>query len=45
VQDPLDTGVDTTSEQAPVTGGAGGPGGATGPGKSGEAPGHDKGRG
>lgn len=39
VQDPLDTGVDTTSQQGP---GAGGAGGGTGPGKSGEAPGHNK---
>ena len=39
VQDPLDTGVDTTSKQGP---GAGGAGGGTGPGKSGEAPGHNK---
>jgi serine/threonine protein kinase len=40
VQDPLDTGVDTTSQQGP-----GGSGGATGPGKSGGAPGQDGPRG
>jgi serine/threonine protein kinase len=40
VQDPLDTGVDTSSKQGP-----GGAGGATGPGKSGAAPGQDKPRG
>ncbi|GAA1492969.1 serine/threonine-protein kinase [Curtobacterium herbarum] len=39
VQDPLDTGVDTTSKQGP---GAGGAGGGTGPGRSGEAPGQNK---
>lgn len=36
VQDPLDTGVDTTSRQGP------GAGGGTGPGKSGDAPGQNK---
>ncbi|PZE37591.1 serine/threonine-protein kinase [Curtobacterium sp. MCPF17_031] len=39
VQDPLDTGVDTTSQQGPADSG---PGGATGPGKSGDAPGHNR---
>ncbi|PZF69069.1 serine/threonine protein kinase [Curtobacterium sp. MCPF17_047] len=39
VQDPLDTGADTTSQQGPADSG---PGGATGPGKSGDAPGHNK---
>ncbi|PZF15430.1 serine/threonine protein kinase [Curtobacterium sp. MCPF17_011] len=39
VQDPLDTGVDTTSQQGPADSGLGG---ATGPGKSGDAPGHNR---